>query len=83
MTPIKPLMMNPYERFVVAHHFSSYPEDLSYDEIQALLKGDLDNGYEWCLWQVYERENTEDVIRYMDEMLFTLRSLFKRKKMDE
>lgn len=73
--------MDKYEAFAVGHFLSQWPENLSFNEIMKVLRGDGDHyiNYQdeiWP-WELVEAVPFEDLVRLIEGMESSLREVFK------
>lgn len=73
--------MDKYESYAVGHFLSQWPENLIFDEIMKVLRSDGDHyvNYQdeiWP-WELVEAVPLEDLAGLIEDMVSSLRTVFK------
>jgi hypothetical protein len=67
------LSMNKYEQFALDHYLSSYPKEMTFDQVIDLLEY-LDERV--LVWEPFDTHHQDDVTEYIKDMVTNLESAF-------
>ena len=57
--------MNVYERFACGEYLSAFPNDVTFDEVMAML---LDRNDEVLVWEAFEHEHPSNVYEFISNL---------------